>query len=136
MRAAVYSRQGDSSVLQLEDRPQLEPKRGELRVRVVVSGVNPTDWKSRSGLFGTALTEPTVPNHDGAGTVDAIGPAVDGFRLGDRVWLTLAGDGRPASGTAQECTVVPAARVFHLPPQADFDVGASMGSQEPLRIAH
>jgi NADPH2:quinone reductase len=127
VRAVVYSRHGDSSVLQLEDRPVPEPDRGELRVRVVVSGVNPTDWKSRSGVFGTALTQPTVPNHDGAGTVDAVGPAVDGFRVGDRVWLTLAGDGRPASGTAQEFTVVPAARVFHLTPQANFDLGASIG---------
>ena len=44
-----------------------------MRIRVVVSGVNPTDWKSRSGAFGGALAEPTVPNHDGAGIVDAVG---------------------------------------------------------------
>jgi NADPH2:quinone reductase len=41
--------------------------------------------------------------------------------------MTLAGDGRPASGTAQEYTVVPAERVFPLPDGADFDVGASLG---------
>jgi NADPH:quinone reductase len=134
VRAVVYSRQGDSSVLELEDRPVPEPDRGELRVRVVVSGVNPTDWKSRSGLFGRAHTQPTVPNHDGAGTVDAVGPAVDGFKVGDRVWLTLAGDGRASSGTAQEYTVLPAARVFHLPEEADFDLGASIGI--PAVTAH
>jgi NADPH:quinone reductase len=114
-------------VLQLVDRPLPEPDQGEVRVRIVVSGVNPTDWKSRSGAFGGTLAQPTVPNHDGAGTVDAVGHGVDEFRVGDRVWLTLAGDGRPASGTAQEYTVVPAARVFHLPTEADFDVGASIG---------
>jgi NADPH2:quinone reductase len=41
--------------------------------------------------------------------------------------VTLAGDGRPGSGTAQEYTVVPAERVFALPDGADFELGASIG---------
>jgi NADPH2:quinone reductase len=41
--------------------------------------------------------------------------------------VTLAGDGRPTSGTAQEYTVVPAERVFPLPDGADFELGASIG---------
>jgi len=127
MRAIVYANKGDASVLQLVQRPLAEPAEGEVRVNVVVSGVNPTDWKSRSGAFGGAAAEPTVPNHDGAGIVDAVGPGVAGIEAGDRVWMTLAGDGRPASGTAQEYTVVPAERVFALPDGADFDLGASLG---------
>jgi NADPH2:quinone reductase len=127
MRAIVYANKGDASVLQLVQRPLEEPAEGEVRVRVAVSGVNPTDWKSRSGAFGGAPAEPTVPNHDGAGIVDAVGSGVAGIQAGDRVWMTLAGDGRPASGTAQEYTVVPAERVFPLPDGADFDVGASLG---------
>ena len=83
-----------------------------MRIRILVSGVNPTDWKSRSGSYGAALAEPTVPNHDGAGIV---------------VWVTLAGDGRSASGTAQEYPVVAAGRVFPLPDRADFELGASVG---------
>jgi NADPH2:quinone reductase len=98
-----------------------------VRIRVAVSGVNPTDWKSRSGAFGGAAAEPAVPNHDGAGIVDAVGPGVAGIQAGDRVWITLAADGRPASGTAQEYTVVPAERVFRLPDAADFELGASVG---------
>ena len=85
-----------------------------MRIRVLVSGVNPTDWKSRSGTFGGELREAVVPNHDGAGVVDAVGAGVSGFRVGDRVWVTLAGDGRPGGGTAQEFTVVPAERAFAL----------------------
>ena len=50
---------------------------------------------------------------------------------GDRVWVTLAADGRPASGTAQEYTVVPAERVFPLPDGADFEFGASIGIPAP-----
>jgi NADPH2:quinone reductase len=127
MRAVIYANPGDASVLEVVERAALEPAEGEVRIRVVVSGVNPTDWKSRSGAFGGAAGEPTVPNHDGAGIVDAVGSGVGGIEAGDRVWVTLAADGRPASGTAQEYTVVPAERVFPLPAGADFELGASIG---------
>jgi NADPH2:quinone reductase len=127
MRAVVYAHIGDASVLQVAERPLEDPAEGEVRVRVVVSGVNPTDWKTRSGAFGRSPAEPTVPNHDGAGIVDAVGSGASGIAAGDRVWMTLAGDGRPAGGTAQEYTVVPAERVFPLPDGADFELGASIG---------
>jgi NADPH2:quinone reductase len=134
VRAITYTRPGDPSVLELVERPIPEPAEGEVRIRVLVSGVNPTDWKSRSGATGGALAEPTVPNHDGAGVVDKLGAGVVGFSAGDRVWVTLAGDGRPASGTAQEYTVVPAERVFPLPAAADFELGAGIGI--PAVTAH
>lgn len=98
-----------------------------MRIRVLVSGVNPTDWKSRSGTVGGAPAEPTVPNQDGAGVVDKLGAGVVGFDVGDRVWVVLAGDGRLAGGTAQEYAVVPAGRVFPLPAAADFELGAGVG---------
>ena len=64
MKAAVYTRAGDPDVIHLEDREIPTPAAGEVRVRIQVSGVNPTDWKSRRN------TEPTtfqVPGQDGAG---------------------------------------------------------------------
>jgi NADPH:quinone reductase len=134
MRAITYARRGDPSVLALVERPIPEPREGELRIRVIASGVNPTDWKSRSGTYGGALAGPTVPNHDGAGVVDKLGAGVAGFGVGDRVWVTLAGDGRPAGGTAQEYTVIPAGRAFPLPDGADFELGASVGI--PAVTAH
>jgi NADPH2:quinone reductase len=134
MRSIVYTRAGDPSVLELVERPLPEPGEGEVRLRVHVSGVNPTDWKSRSGTAGGGPAQPTVPNHDGAGVVDEVGAGVTGFGAGDRVWVTLAGDGRPASGTAQDYTVVPTGRVFPLPDAADFELGASIGI--PAATAH
>jgi NADPH2:quinone reductase len=135
MRAITYTRPGDPSVLELVERPVPEPEAGEVRIRVLVSGVNPTDWKSRSGATGAPTDgEPTVPNHDGAGVVDALGAGVSGLSVGDPVWVTLAGSGRPASGTAQEYTVVPAERVFPLPSGADFELGAAVGI--PAVTAH
>jgi NADPH2:quinone reductase len=133
MRAITYRAPGDSSVLQLVDRPPGEPGPGEVRVRVVVSGVNPTDWKSRSGTVAKAAFDEIVPNQDGAGTVDALGPGVDGLVVGQRVWLLLAQDRRP-TGTAQELTVLPADRVVPLADSVSYDVGAALGV--PAVTAH
>lgn len=135
MRAIVYTEHGGPEVLRAVEKAQQEPGSGEVRVRVVVSGVNPTDWKSRvgSGVSGAADAE-SVPNQDGAGVVDAIGPDVEGFAVGDRVWLMLSAHERPGSGTAQEFTVLPAERVTLLPESISFEVGASLGV--PALTAH
>jgi NADPH2:quinone reductase len=134
MRAVVYRRTGGSDVLELVEREVRDPGPGEVRVRVAVSGVNPTDWKSRSG-FGTArdLEAPQVPNQDGAGVIDAVGPGVDGFAAGQRVWLWDVAHGRP-EGTAQDLVLVPATNVVPLPANVSFDVGAFLGI--PALTAH
>ncbi|MGI8535321.1 MAG: NADPH:quinone reductase [Mycobacteriales bacterium] len=135
MRAVVYTETGPSSVLHQVDREAAEPGTGEVRVRIIRSGVNPTDWKSRRGAApGAALDFPeVVPDQDGAGIVDAVGPDVERLTVGDRVWVMLAQHQRP-TGTAQELTVVPADRVFPLQENADFDLGASLGV--PAITAH
>src|SRR5689334_516617 len=116
-RAVVYTEFGDAAVLREVERPIVDPGPGEVRVRVVVSGVNPTDWKQRTGATATSDIphEGAVPNQDGAGIVDAVGAGVGGLAVGDRVWLMLAAYQRPGSGTAQQYTVVPADRVVPLP---------------------
>jgi NADPH2:quinone reductase len=135
MRAIVYTTTGGPEVLTLTERPVPEPGPGEVRVKVAVSGVNPTDWKVRRGAVpGQALTFPVVvPNQDGAGTVDAVGPGVVGLAVGQRVWLWEAAWQR-ADGTAQEYLVLPAAQAVPLPDAASFDLGASLGI--PALTAH
>jgi NADPH2:quinone reductase len=135
VKSVVYSRTGGPSVLQLVDRDLTEPGPGEVRVHIVVSGVNPTDWKSRLGSGdGAAPPFPEVtPNQDGAGVVDALGEGVENLTVGDRVWVYLAGHQRP-TGTAQEYTNLPAGRVVRLPAGTSFDVGASLGV--PAMTAH
>jgi NADPH2:quinone reductase len=135
MKSVVYSRTGEPSVLRLVDRNVIEPAPGEVRIRIVVSGVNPTDWKSRVGSgAGAAPPFPEVtPNQDGAGVIDAVGEGVADLAVGDRVWVYLAGHQRP-TGTAQEYTNLPAARVVRLPAATSFDIGASLGV--PAMTAH
>jgi NADPH2:quinone reductase len=130
MRAVVFTEPGPSSVLSLVDRDLPEPGPGEVRVRLVRSGVNPTDWKRRQ----QPLPAPEVtPGQDGAGVVDALGAGVDGLAVGDRVWVLLA-QREKAHGTAAEHTVQAVSHVVRLPDGASYDLGASLGV--PAVTAH
>lgn len=136
MKAVVYRRTGAASdVLEVVDIPTPEPGPGEVRVRVHVSGLNPTDWKSRSGATATAQRPDgfQIPHQDGSGVIDAVGEGVDQRRIGERVWLWLAAHGRQW-GTAAEWTVVPAHQAVPLPDSASFELGASLGV--PALTAH
>jgi NADPH:quinone reductase len=135
MKAIAYTRTGDSSVLTVKEHDLPEPGPGEVRVRIVYSGVNPTDWKHREGAgAGQELEFPEiVPNQDGSGVVDAVGEGVQDLSVGDRVWVFMAQAGRPG-GTAQEYPVYPVTRVVPLPDDVSFEVGASLGV--PAITAH
>jgi len=131
VRAVVYRENGPSDVLQLIERPAPEPDPGEVRVRMHLAGVNPTDWKGRASRpveFGEQ-----VPGQDGAGVVDAVGVGVNPARVGERVWLWLAAHERPG-GAAAEYTTVPNERAVTLPDNASFELGADIGV--PFLTAH
>ena len=131
MRAVVYHRPGGPEVLELVDRPVPKPAPGEIRVRLALSGVNPTDWKSRTNT--PPGPDGQIPNQDGAGTVDAVGRGVDPVLIGERVWVWQAARERPF-GTAAEYTVVPARQAVLLGADAPFEVGAALGI--PFLTAH
>ncbi|MGI8845030.1 MAG: NADPH:quinone reductase [Thermoleophilaceae bacterium] len=135
MLAAFYETTGASDVLRVGELSRPDPGPGEVLVRVTVSGVNPTDWKSRSGATGgVAEGAPfQVPNQDGAGMVEAVGEGVDGARIGERVWIFFAAWQRPW-GTAAQYTVVPSEQAVELPGGAADDLGASLGI--PAMTAH
>ncbi|MFG1806456.1 NADPH:quinone reductase [Streptomyces sp. NPDC049040] len=130
MKAITYKTSGAADVMALTDRPVPTPGEGEVRVAVKVSGVNPTDWKAREG---TAPQGEQVPNQDGSGVIDAVGPGVPEARIGERVWLWEAAWAR-ADGTAQEYLTLPSRQAVPLPEHASFDLGASLGI--PALTAH
>lgn len=131
MRAISYSQPGGPDVLQLTDRPIPEPGPGEVRVRVAFSGVNPTDWKSRSKA--QPGPDGQIPGQDAAGTIDAVGQGVDPVLVGERVWIWEAAYQRPW-GTAAEYTVVPARQTVLLGAEPSFELGAALGI--PFLTAH
>src|SRR5579863_1218658 len=129
MLAAVYGDSGDPTELRVRELETPAPGPGEVRVKVAISGVNPTDWKSRKGGTKRIDAEPQefqVPNQDGSGTIDAVGSDISPNRIGERVWVLMAAHNR-RWGTAAEYTVVPAAHAIPLPDVASFELGASLG---------
>jgi NADPH2:quinone reductase len=128
MLAAYYTRTGPArdvlTVGEIET-PQAGP--GEVRVKLAVSGVNPSDVKSRSGLRSRELPFPRiVPHSDGAGVIDQVGDGVPRERLGERVWVWNAAWGRP-DGTAAQYVALPAAQAVALPAGVSFEAGACLG---------
>ena len=134
MRAALYDRYGPAAeVLRVEEVDRPEPGPGEVRVRIEVSGINPTDWKSRAGATPRPIDGFQIPHHDGTGVIDKAGEGVDPGRVGERVWTWLAAAGQPW-GTAAQWSVLPERQAVRLPDGASAELGASLGV--PAMTAH
>jgi NADPH:quinone reductase-like Zn-dependent oxidoreductase len=144
MRAAIYTSTGSArDVLRVEEVERPEPGPGEVLVRVHASGVNPTDYKTRSGITARPIDGFQIPHQDGAGVIEAVGAGVDQARLGERVWIWLAAFGQ-CWGTAAEWTVVPSRRAVPLPdidqvkafsPVVDRVVEVALGANLELDLA-
>lgn len=128
MKAAFYERTGPAGeVLQLGDLPDPVAGPGEVRVKLLWSGVNPSDVKSRMGLRSKQLAYPRiVPHSDGMGVIDQAGQGVDTERLGERVWVWNGAWGR-ASGTAAQFIALPSDQAVPLPPGVPDEAGACFG---------
>jgi NADPH2:quinone reductase len=128
MKAAYYEQMGSASdVIQFGDLPLPEPKRGEVRVKIRWSGINPSDCKSRVGLRNKNMPYPRIiPHSDGMGVIDAVGVDVTSHYIGQRVWLWNAARGR-SHGTASEYLCIPASQAVELPCNVPDEVGACLG---------
>ena len=101
MLAAWYEKNGAArDVLQLGEQPDPVPGKGEVRVRLYSSAVNPSDVKARGGNR-PVIPPRVVPNSDGAGTIDRVGPGVSRKRLHERVWIWNGQWQRPFGNSAQ-----------------------------------
>ena len=127
MKASWYERNGPAkAVLTVGEMPDPVAAPGEVAVRIAVSGVNPSDVKSRAGARGGMPFPRIVPHSDGAGTIEAVGPGVEKARLGERVWLWNGQWKRPF-GTAAERIALPAEQAVELPEGVSFEAGACLG---------
>jgi NADPH2:quinone reductase len=108
---------GGPETLKLEDVPRPEPGPGEARVRLEAIGVNFIDTYHRTGLYRVDL--PFTPGMEGAGVVDAVGPAVDDVRVGDPVAYAST------IGAYAEESVVPAEKLVPLPKGLDSRTAAA-----------
>ena len=110
MRAAYYEANGPArTVLRLGEVETSEPGRGEVRVRLLTSGVNPSDVKSRAGVTRKIAFPRIIPHSDGAGEIEAVGEGVPAARVGERVWVWNGQWRRPFGTAAQLIVLIEAA---------------------------
>ena len=135
MRAAIYEQHGPArDVIRVIELPDPEPEPGDVRVRMAVSGVNPSDVKRRAGSHGgPPRWAYQILHQDGAGEIDAVGEGVDHARIGQRVWVHQAAVDRP-DGTAATFACVPSHLAVPLPDHVSFEQGAGLGV--PFVTAH
>jgi NADPH:quinone reductase len=128
MKAAWYEKQGPApEVLVVGEMPEPIPAAGEVRIRIVASGINPGDIKKREDAFGYGMPYPRViPHSDGAGRVDQTGAGVPTDWMGRSVWCYGAQSYRPF-GTAAEFTVAPVDQIARLPESVAMEQGACLG---------
>src|SRR3954466_1508305 len=89
MKAVQIHSFGGPEVLRLEEIPRPEPKPDELLVRILAAGVNPVDWKIREGRMGR-IPLPAILGSDFSGEIEALGPGVTEFRVGEPVFGVVA----------------------------------------------
>jgi NADPH2:quinone reductase len=124
VKAFGYSSNGGPEVQEFLDLDTPSPLPGELLVEVRAAGVNPVDWKIRSGLLGQASQGdlPAVLGSEVSGVVRDVGLDVDGFAVGDEIFGRVA----PGSGGYAEYTLVTATEAARKPPQVSFTDAATL----------
>lgn len=116
-----YGEPVDAAIADLEAR---EPGPGEVRVRVAAASVNPLDLKVLAGYMQAFLPIefPYTIGTDLAGTVDAIGPLVEAFAPGDRVFGRTDPN---AGGAFAQMATLPAHRLAPMPAAMSFEQAAA-----------
>lgn len=124
VKAFGYRSNGGPDVQEFLELEMPSPMPGELLVEVRSAGVNPVDWKIRSGMFGGASASdlPAVLGSEVSGVVREVGKDVEGFAENDEVFGSVA----PGSGGYTEYTLVTANAAAHKPPQVSFNDAATL----------
>src|SRR5437867_3512217 len=144
MKAVFFQKHGGNEVLEYGERPDPEPRAGEVRIAIRAAAMNRLDIFVRDGIPGVPL--PQIPGADGAGVVDAFGEGVEGLSPGERVLIQpglydnvcefcRAGEqslcvryrilGEHVPGTFAEAVVVPARNAFPIPERLSFEQAAA-----------
>lgn len=118
MKAIRVQAQGASDVMKVEEIPTPKPGKGELLVKLAAAGLNYIDTYQRSGMY--KVPTPFTPGNEGAGTVDALGEGVTGFKAGEQVAYT------GVLGAYAEYALIPAARAVKVPKGMDLKTAAAI----------
>jgi NADPH:quinone reductase-like Zn-dependent oxidoreductase len=124
-KAYGYTSYGGPETETWFDRPQPVPGPSDLVIKVKAVGVNPVDYKIRSGAGANPQATPAFPlvlGVEAAGVVVAVGSDVEGFAQGDEVMGRTA----PEHGSYAEHAVLLAEATTRKPPQISFGQAAAL----------
>jgi mitochondrial enoyl-[acyl-carrier protein] reductase / trans-2-enoyl-CoA reductase len=125
-RALVVPQFGDPlEVLELQNRAVADPGPGQLRLRMLLAPINPADLNLIEGTYGVKPPTPFVPGNEGVGVVEALGPGVTGWTVGDRA-IPPSG-----SGSWQEALLVSADQAFAVPAAVSDEFAAMLYVNPP-----
>ncbi len=146
MKAVFFEKHGGPEVLQFGEQPTPEPRAGEVLVRLRAAALNRMDLWVRNGWPGIKLLYPHISGADGAGEVQALGPEVEGWAVGERVVIdAVLSDGaceycrrgednrcvdfhllgETVRGTLAEFVAIPARNLMRLPASVTFEAAAA-----------
>jgi NADPH:quinone reductase-like Zn-dependent oxidoreductase len=120
MRAVVTTAAGDVRVMKVEERPDPQPKPGEVLIRVIAAGLNFADILARQGLYPDGPPKPCIMGYEVSGTIEGIGPDLDPSITGRPV-IAMTRFGGQA-----ELVAVPFAQTFDKPDSLTFEEAAAI----------
>ena len=122
MKVAQYIAFGDSSVIQLNDIDQPQPKDHDVLIKVAATTVNPIDMKVRSGAMQKMMpvSLPFTPGSDVGGTIAAVGANVNRLKVGDKIFATTFGS------TYAGYVVLKEEQVAQIPNNVSLDEAAAL----------
>ena len=123
MKAIQFNEYGTADVLKITDIPRPILQSGQLLVQTKAFGVNPVDWKIRSGILQNfiPLTLPHILGFELSGVVTEIAEDVQNFKVGDRIYSHTA-------NAYAEYVLVQAEEAQIIPEFLNFEEAASLPS--------
>ena len=138
MKAYTYAKYGSPEELKLEEVPKPEPKEKEVLVKVHTAAINDYDWSMVRGrpyayrlLFGLSKPKHPIPGMELAGTVEAVGPGVTRFKVGDAVYGDTSAFG---FGTFAEYIAVNEKAFILKPEQMSFEEACTISHASMLAL--
>mgnify|MGYP006191291735 CR=1 FL=1 len=138
-RIVRFKQTGGPEVLKIYDEPLKEPEAGEVRLKVEAMGLNRAEIMFRDGKYAADPVFPSRIGIEGAGTIDAIGAGVSGFKIGDKVaaipflssdkWGNWTPESVTRYGVYGDSAVVPAYSVAHNPDNISMIEAAAIWCQ-------
>ena len=120
MRQIVTTGTGGVEVLQVQEKPDPQPRKGEVLIRVRAAGLNFADILSRQGLYPDSPPKPVVMGYEVSGIIEAVGEGINTDFVGKSVAAMTRFGGQ------SELVTVKATQVFDKPPQLTFEQAAAI----------